>query len=281
MRDKFRLSAAALLLGALLVTGEVNSHNPTGVPVATPAPLSCTTPSGAWTITLVPETTGGGVPFTVPCVTGNHIGQNCSKYKYAVFSPTGASADHVTFAISADQDLDVAGPSATVTPPGTASGDVPSGNFLANARHEYPIRINPTPNVPAEISILGQSRPRITTVLVKKGNLRETCLIAGPGVAGDPFQPIFQSQTALVAGGKCQVNLTFDAGGNVIDVNPAAGSSCIKYEGPVTVTIGSQTGPLKNNAGPHGITFGNGTTTCYGPPVPSVPKCICTALPCP
>ena len=100
-------------------------------------------------------------------------------------------------------------------------------------------------------------------------------------IARDEFQPIVQSQTALVAGGKCLVNMTFDGDGNLVDVNPVAGSSCIKYTGPVTVTIGSNTGLLKNNTSPHGLTFGDGTTTCYGPPIPSVPKCICTRAPCP
>ena len=280
--NKFVSSAAAIFIGALFMVGEASS-NPPLVPVP-PAPLSCTTPSGGWTITLVSNSMTGPIPFPVPCLAAANSGNTCSNYKYNVVGPT---PDHVVFAISADQDLDTVRVNSSVvnnpsvTPPGSLSGDQPTG-FLFLAQHEYPVRVNPTGNPPnTEFLIVGRSAPRISTVLVKKGKLLESCLIAGPGVPGDAFQPVFQSQRALVAGGKCLVDLVFDGNGNVVDVQNVAGSSCIRYEGPVTVTIGNNTGPLKNNTSPHGLTFGNGTTTCYGPPIPSTPRCICTQAPCP
>jgi len=273
VQSKSSSVAATILLGTLLVAGEV-AANPAGVPLAggESPPLSCTTAN--FTIQM-----SAGFPAPASCNEGP-----CTEYRYNISSPTLQNVDHAVFAVSATQNLSystVTNGVVYVTPPGP--GDNATG-FLAGAQHEYPIRFNSNNNKSelAQIFIVGPSRPKIGTVLIRSGSkLLESCLIATPGIAADPFQPIFQSQTALVAGGKCQVNLTFDASGNVVDVNPAAGSTCIKYEGPVTVTIGNNVGPLRNNTSPHGLTFGNGTTTCYGPPVPSVPKCICTAAPCP
>ena len=112
--------------------------------------------------------------------------------------------------------------------------------------------------------------------------------IAGPGDIGDPFQPKFAEQQATVAGGKCSAHLIFDKKGNVIDVtvDPSTPTCVVGSPGDPTsqfpttdIVIGGV--PLKNNTGPHGITFGTGTTTCYGPGIPSPARCICTALPCP
>ena len=124
--------------------------------------------------------------------------------------------------------------------------------------------------------------------------------IAGPGDIGDPFQPKFATQDATVADGKCIAHLIFDKKGNVIDVTasnapgyvPGPGEVACTAQSPV-VTATNPNGdifvqdtngnpfPLKNNTGPHGFTFGNGTTTCYGPSIPSPAKCVCTKLPCP
>jgi hypothetical protein len=114
----------------------------------------------------------------------------------------------------------------------------------------------------------------------------------GPGDIGDPSQPKFVSQTSLVANNKCNADLVFDKHGNLIDilsVSPANGyvpdpndptqTPCtIKT---VTDPIMVNGVPLKNNTGPHGITFGTGTSTCYGPSIPSPAKCVCTRTPCP
>jgi hypothetical protein len=119
--------------------------------------------------------------------------------------------------------------------------------------------------------------------------------IAGPGDIGDPFQPKFADQFATVADGKCIAHLIFDKKGNVIDVTAADAPGYVPGVGETPCTVGSPVAtpsnpnadiivngnPLKNNTGAHGITFGNGTTTCYGPSIPSPAKCVCTRSPCP
>jgi len=266
-RTKLLLIGLFFATGVLFTTAEVNA-NPTGVPVP-PAPTSCTTTNWLISAVLGP---GGEFPQTEPCV--NNVGKTCHLYKYNVASRVGtATPDHIAFAVSADQDLDRAGPSAFVAVPG--AGDSTTG-FLANAQHEYPVRVNPTPNVPAEISIVGLSSSRISTVLVKKGKTLESCLIAGPGVSGDTFQPVFQEQLAVVAGGKCNAHLIFDSTGNLVSVT--TDPPCVSANPDVVIVNGK---PLQNNTSPSGITFGDNTTTCYGPPKPRTPACICTAEPCP
>ena len=277
MRTKTSLPAMAIILGGLLVAGAAISF-PVGVPVAALAPLSCTTPSGAWTITLVPKSPGvGTIPYAEPCLTlpGNS-GKTCSVYKYAI---SGETPSHILFAASADQDLDALNPGnlSSVAVPG--AGDTVTG-FLTYAKHEYAIRLNPTPGVPVELWFVGGSKPRLSTVVINKGRTTESCLIAGPGVAGDPFQPITLTQSVLAAGGKCAANLIYDAAGNVVDVTTNT-PGCFVGSPTVARPLLINGEPLRNNTNPHGITFGNGTSTCYGPPVPSIPKCICTAAPCP
>jgi hypothetical protein len=119
--------------------------------------------------------------------------------------------------------------------------------------------------------------------------------IAGPGDIGDPFQPKFATQDATVADGKCIAHLIFDKKGNVIDVTASNAPGFVPTTGETNCTVASPVvtpanpnadiivngAPLKNNTGPHGITFGTGTTTCYGPSIPSPAKCVCTRLPCP
>jgi hypothetical protein len=185
------------------------------------------------------------------------------------------------FAVSATPNLFSTSPTATVSAAG--DGDTATG-FLANADHEYAVRFNSagTKSIEARIFISGSSKPRIGSVLVRSGTKRaESCLLATPGAAAvvDPFQPIYQSQIVTVAGGHCVAQLHFDASGILFDVTTDT-PGCLEGQptGGVLIVNGEE---LRNNTGPHGITFGNGTTTCYGPPVPSVPKCICTRAPCP
>jgi hypothetical protein len=205
-------------------------------------------------------------PVPVACTSVNNAGKQCGQYRYTVTPLKGQSTDHVLFAVSADQDLDSASPSASVAPPG--AGDSKT-DFLRFARHEYAIRVNPTPQIPANIIIVGPTSPRISTVLVTKGNNKESCLIAGPGVLGSPFSAVSLTQTQLVAGGQCVAHLTFDALGNVIDVE--TDPPCTVSTTPVSVN-GE---PLRDNRNPNGITHGNGTCTTYGPPIPSPARTIC------
>jgi hypothetical protein len=112
--------------------------------------------------------------------------------------------------------------------------------------------------------------------------------IAGPGDIGDPFQPKYALQDSTVANGKCIAHLVFDKKGTVIDVTTSDAPGYVPGPDETHCTAVSVAGdiivngaPLKNNTGPHGITFGTGTTTCYGPSIPSPAKCVCTRSPCP
>ena len=123
--------------------------------------------------------------------------------------------------------------------------------------------------------------------------------IAGPGDIGDAFQPKFVKQQTQVAGGKCAADLVFDKKGNVVDVTTATPGCFFGSPGHLDsnnqmsnfptedLIIGGDPNipgsgqKLQNNTGPHGFTFGNNTTTCYGPKIPSPAKCVCTTSPCP
>ena len=278
MRDKFASSAAAILVGALFVAGEV-AANPDGVPLpgGESPPLSCTTSNFVVTLASTAATTCGT--------------SKCTEYTYTVNSKT-LNVDHTVIAISATQDLDNSGTSNPKSVGDLGVGDNVTG-FLAGAVHEYAVRFQTSNNksVTWKVSILGASSPRIGTVLIRSGSkILEKCLVATPGIASDTFQPAFQSQTVVLAGGKCIATLVFDASGNVFDITnltpTGPGITCfpndVDFTQPPRNGVVSVNGaPLKNNSGPHGITFGNGTTTCYGPPKPSIPKCVCTATPCP
>ena len=93
-----------------------------------------------------------------------------------------------------------------------------------------------------------------------------------------PFQPVYESHSSVVAGGKRPAKHTYDADGNLLEIT--TGPPCVSGE-PKGGFLFVNGEPLRYNDSPHGITFGNGTTTCYGPPIPSIPKCICTRAPCP
>lgn len=271
MRMTITSSATTVVMGALLVIGEVTA-NPGGVPVPESPPLVCNTSNFRVEAQTGPN---GEFPKASLC-----NGNPCSEYGYTITSALNIS--HTIFAAAATQNLVATDPASFVAAAG--AGDSLTG-FLAAAVHEYSIRFNANGTVyNAKIFTEGVSSPRIGTALVRSGNkIVESCLIASPGIAGNVFQPVFTSQTILAAGGKCLVNLVFDASGNVINVTLAQGShpSCqvgSPASGQQLLVNGN---PLQNNAGPHGITFGTNTTTCWGPPIPSVPKCVCTAAPCP
>jgi len=81
-------------------------------------------------------------------------------------------------------------------------------------------------------------------------------------------------------GGRCAYKPKCDASGGLIDVDTdppcfkgkAEGASALRVNGEPLIEKESQI---------DWITFGTGTSTCYGPPIPSPPICICTKAPCP
>ena len=103
----------------------------------------------------------------------------------------------------------------------------------------------------------------------------QTISVSSGGGAVSPFQTIQLTRTALVAGGKCIAKLTYK-NGQLSEVDTDT-QGCFVGEATSPLLINGQ--PLQDN--PDSITFGSGTTTCYGPPIPSPPRCVCTRTPCP
>lgn len=129
----------------------------------------------------------------------------------------------------------------------------------------------------------------ITANIVSGSATADTCIaieenfrtggILGPAELGDPFQPVYEDQFVSVAGGKCVAHLEFDDQGKLIEVTTTT-PGCFTGSPPNgKLFVGNE--EIRNNTGPHGITFGNNTTTCYGPSIPSPARCICTKSPCP
>lgn len=264
------VSTLSVACGFLLVSASAAAQ--VVVPFTGSAPLVCETAN----FTVVADVVNGAFPGTIPCTLSTGT---CSDYGYTITSRTGANIDHTLIAVSATQEVDHTEPNSTISlPPG--SGDSTTG-FLTYAKHEYPIRFNSNGTTyNANVYIKGRSSPQLSTVLIKSGKVYESCLIAGPGVAGDPFQPVTQFESVVAAGGKCPITKIFDANGNLasIELDLNAPAYCI-VANPPEVKINGQT--LRNNTSKDGITFGDNTTTCYGPPTPKTPFCVCTAAPCP
>jgi len=279
------LEAAIVVLGSVLAFSAASAPPADAnlIPVSSTPPLMCTTKN--FTVQAIIAGTTFPVPNTARC-----NGKPCSDYGYLISSMT-SNADHILFAVSATQ-LVLPPPEtpANVAVFGLGAGDNITG-FLAFSQHEYAMRFNAAvTRGEAHVLIAGSSSPAgLTTVVIRSGAKQtESCLIAGPGAAAtrDKFQPVFENQTSLVAGGKCIAHLSFDADGNISDITaqPADPNDKISecaVGSPETGVLMIGDKPLRNNTSPHGITFGDGTTTCYGPPIPSIPKCICTRKPCP
>jgi len=260
--------------------------NPPGVPVGDP-PLSCTTAGksggGNYSVEAIPGP-NGEFPAQVQC-----SGGTCSDYYYKVTSLSGVTVSQSLFAVSADQDLYSTDPSSYVADLG--AGDSTTG-FLQYTRHEYPIRFNSNASVfYAHIYIKGSSAPRITTAYIRGGKVDESCLIAGPGVAGNPFALQAVTQQVVAAGGKCAATLHYNNKNEVVSITGVSslvpGVSC--YADKPAIPPGKQfklnlsgdpnnPQPIQDGIdGRNGITFGTGTTTVY---LPSG-WAICTATPCP
>jgi len=261
-----------MIIGGIVLLAVLQaSANPAGVPVDPEAPLTCiTSGDGNWRIEAITGA-NGEFPVSVACSLSANTNKRCAEYAYTIEQLKKNSISHTASAVSADQDLDSAGPSAQVAVPGI--GD-PSSGFLQNAAHEYAITYNPNSSVfTPSIVVVEPSVARITTILITKGNVQESCLIAGPGVQDaslTPFTPIVTSQKQLAAGGKCEVELVYNAKGEVVDVKTST-QGCTVDVGPVIID-GEE---LRDNRSPTGITHGNNTCTTYGPPIPSPARTVC------
>jgi hypothetical protein len=95
------------------------------------------------------------------------------------------------------------------------------------------------------------------------------------------YKPQLLERRERVAGGQCVVVLRFDPSDQrkflvEIDKQQSENSSCMVEDAPGKLFVNGE--PLQHA---ESITFGTGTTTCYGPPIPSPPRCVCTRRPCP
>lgn len=268
-RKSLLLFAVVIASVMVFAATEVRAHFPEGVPVTSPAPLTCNTlPYNKWKIEAVLGDKGE-FPVVVPC-SSNHPSQLCVKYEYKVTSSKGRNADHAVIAISAGLDLDsIIDPGfhpASVFLPG--DGDNATG-FLSQAFHEYGVRFNPKASIAnLGVLIVGPPSERISTILVRGGKHKEACLIAGPGpgigdAVANVFKPLPLEQTYLCAGGKCVCKLTFDASGELQSVSTDT-PECQKIEEEIFLN-GE---PVKffgdgDGDGEDSITSGNGTCTTY------------------
>ncbi len=85
-----------------------------------------------------------------------------------------------------------------------------------------------------------------------------------------------QCSVPPAAKGKCVAKAKCDSLGRVVDVDTEG--PCVKgVANESNLSINGQ--PLTDNK--CSITYGTATSTCYGPPIPNPPVCICTKSPCP
>lgn len=263
------LTRKSLLLAAVVVIsgtqfGTELRANPPGVPVPSPPPLSCTTPTATINAVLGPA---GEFPQTVACLDPGNVGKECGEYRYDII-PTG-NIDHVAVGVDATQDLDSTDPSSPptgVNPPGT--GDNPSG-FLERVQNAYAVTFNASASKKTTVamSIVAPTSADHTTVVSRAGSKSiGSCLISGPGMGGDIFKTLPITQSVVCAGGKCTCDLTFDAGGNLIAVTSASPGCNVTGELVVTIDTGGGPEEVKNFESP--ITSGIGTCTTF----PTKPK---------
>jgi hypothetical protein len=99
------------------------------------------------------------------------------------------------------------------------------------------------------------------------------CMSPNADAQSGKYAPAVEQRTELVNGGKCKAILFFK-NNQLFEVKTqppcmVAKAKDLKVNGqPVQYLEGS-------------ITFGTGTTTCYGPPIPTPAYCVCTEQPCP
>lgn len=295
MRDKvFNFLVGVMAVGSVMFSTGATA-NPPGVPVGDP-PLSCVTVDSRgggnnYSVTAILGT-NGEFPAVKPCDSNDPSQGMCSDYGYTITSLSGVTISHSLFAVSSDQDLYSTDPSSFVASPG--DGDSTT-DFLKYAEHEYPVRFNERASTfDAHIYIKGSSSPRIGTAFIQGGKIDETCLIAGPGIEGNPFVQKAVSKQVVAAGGKCKATLHYNSKNevvsitNVANVDPNDPNVVCQADHPpvqqgkkIKLNISDASGnplPIQDGIdGRDGITFGTGTTTMY---LPSG-WAICTAAPCP
>ena len=107
-------------------------------------------------------------------------------------------------------------------------------------------------------------------------------ILAGHG----PHGPKKQKETVL--DDQCDVEFQYNASNDLVDIKAtprSAGTRCTVSSAGTTPTIGNlqildSSGSVTfGPAGPHAAVTGK--MICYGPPIPSPPRCVCTGTTCP
>jgi len=89
------------------------------------------------------------------------------------------------------------------------------------------------------------------------------------------------SRTERVAGTNCVVRVVKDGHGKIIDVDTDPPCHKGRPGAGLFVVVGPQIARERLTENTGAMTFGAGTTKCYGPPNPDPPMCVCTKAPCP
>ena len=276
-RKALLLPAAVIAIGFLFAASETKAQ-----------PTSCT--GGQFTVNFTGKTAGpqaGHVTWNYTIIANQTA---LSSVKSAVIIlprpvkpfvdvPTSASQQPLNYCLAADNN--------TKINTGNCGGFPVNITTLTKSGSNLTAQIVTTDNVTQDtVSMNIVTGPGSSTVCVGGVDANGLAMgIAGPGDIGDPFQPLSITENVLAAGGKCKVQLNYDSQGklislsNPVSTNPSDTSIQCQVANPNSVLVNNEL--LQNNTGRSGITFGNGTTTCYGPPVPSKPWCVCTKAPCP
>jgi hypothetical protein len=103
-----------------------------------------------------------------------------------------------------------------------------------------------------------------------------TIAVIGPdGDAQMKFAPVIEQRTETVNGGQCTAILSFK--NNQLFKVESPNCKVVQLKSEKELQVNGK--PLLYLNG--SVTFGTGTSTCYGPPIPNPPFCVCTAQPCP
>jgi hypothetical protein len=104
-----------------------------------------------------------------------------------------------------------------------------------------------------------------------------TVLGIGPNANAQPkYAPAVEQRIEWVNGGQCKAILLYK-NNQLSEVKTQPPCQAVKVQNLKQFQVNGQ--PVLNLQG--SITFGTGTTTCYGPPNPTPAYCVCTAAPCP
>jgi hypothetical protein len=267
------LPAAAIAIGLLLVASEAKAQ-----------PTTCS--GGQFTVNFTGKTAGpqAGLVAWNYTIIANQTALSSVKSAVVIIPrpvtlsnvPSSASQQPVNFCLPADNN--------TKINQGNCGGFPVNITTLPKVGSNLTAQIVTTSDVTQDVVSMNiVTGPGSSTTCVAFDANNQPTGIAGPGNIGDPFQPLSKTANVVAAGGKCSVQLNYDSNGklvslsNPVSTNPSDTSIQCQVANPNSVLVNNEL--LRNNK--ESITFGNGTTTCYGPPVPSTPWCVCTKSPCP